>query len=194
MLIGLTETSAKNLHSWGLSIKWYRWPGSRSQALSLFNLLTHTHLVRLKVHQAQHPASNDSQKWCPGERHKDKVSKYSTLPAFNYLRLHLSRCISSEFRSLQGTFLPLESTVFSWIHVNFEHLQHPVVRNYTIYLCVWRNTSFHLFGTFFLLIWFGVPYFLRKVPVLLSSINWESIGFYYAFLSCPFQIEEYQLT
>lgn len=192
MLIGLIEMSAKNLHSWDLSIKLYRWPSPRSQALSLFNLLTHTHLVRLKVHQAQHPVSNDSLKWCPGDKHKDKVSKYSTLPAFNYLRLHLSRCVFSEFSSLQWTFLPLESTVFSWIHVNFEHLQYPVVRNCTVYPCAWRNTSFCLFETCFLLIWFGVPYFFQNI--LLISINRESISFSYTFLSCLFQTEEYQFS
>lgn len=174
--------SAKSLHSWGLSIKSYRWPSPRSQALSLFNLLTHTHLVRLKVHQAQHPASNDSLKWFPGDKHKDKVSKYSSLPAFNYLRLHLSRWVFNELSSLQWTFLLLESS-FLRIHVNFEHLQYHVLRNYTVYLCVWINTSFYLLETCFLLIWFAVPSFFQKVPVLLFSINRESIRLYYTFLS-----------
>lgn len=63
-----------------------------------------------------------------------------------------AKCVFSEFSSLQWTCLPLVSAAFPWIHVNFEHLQYPVVRNYAVYLCVWRTTSFCLFGTCFLLI------------------------------------------
>lgn len=161
MLIGLIEMSAKSLHSWGLSIKSYRWPSPRSQALSLFNLLTHTHLVRLKVHQAQHPASNDSLKWFPGDKHKDKVSKYSSLPAFNYLRLHLSRCVFNELSSLQWTFLLLESSFLLDSCKLWASAISCVEELYCLSLCLNKY--------FLLLTWNLLPLNLIWRPLLLSE-------------------------
>lgn len=71
-----------------------------------------------------------------------------------------ARCGSSEFSSLQWTYLPLAYAVSPQIHVNFKHLQYPVLRNYAVLSLCLKNH-------FLLFIWKLHPVNLIQCPLLL---------------------------